>query len=792
MTGNFKLIQNSDGSYDLAVEYSRGDAEFALDFFSKGKFKEGCGSSINDFLEKSGKDIKIKAVRVLAAGVILTSIPFMSFVKAGAADAKYSMSYLYGGTAAQQIEYVGNTNNSLQTVSPSYFDLNTDGSLKLNTVSTSLVTAMHNNNIKVVPFLSNHWDRATGVNALKDVNTLSTQIASYVGLYNLDGVNVDIENVTHTERAQYTELVRQLRKKLPADKEVSVAVAANPKNWQTGWHGSYDYTELAKNSDYLMVMTYDEHFEGGDAGPVASIGFVEDSIKYGLSKTSADKLVLGLPFFGRIWSVGNTSVQGKGIAVKTIENMIKDYKATVSFDAASQSPKAEFEVKTGDKTYTVGGKALAPGKYVVWYENAQSLQKKVDLVHKYDLKGAGSWALGQEDVTIWNDYNTWLNGDTAVVEPPSEHINYTVKSGDTLYLISKSFGVTVDSIKSLNNLTSDAIYPGQLLKIPVTATVTPPEVVNPPVINELQLERLSGSNRIETANLIAQKGWSTGANTVLLASGTNFADALAGTPLSKALDAPILLTSNTSRLEASVLNAIRGLKAKKVIILGGSGSVSTAAENELRSNGYSVERLAGSNRYGTAVQIADALAKTGRNFDTVFIADGESFQDALAASSAAAIKGQPILFTGASDKSKLNAATSAYVKQAGVKNAVVLGGTGLISSSVETGIKASGMQVNRLAGGTRYETSVAIYNSYSEDFAKKTAAFASAENFPDALAGSAYAAKTGSPMFLLNNGQSFAGVKQAMQKIEAEKLSVFGGTGTISEETVKMHINNNF
>jgi len=392
---------------------------------------------------------------------------------------KYSMSYLFNGTPQQQIKYVERTNNALHTVSPSWFNLNTDGSLKLPPVNTELVSYMHANGIKVVPFLSNHWDRTAGTNALKNADKLSTQIANYVTQYNLDGVNVDIENVAETQKSQYVELVRLLRAKIPLNKEVSVAVGANPWGQTAAWL-SYDYTALAQNSDYLMLMTYDEHYEGSKAGPVASIGFVENSIKYALSKTSADKIVLGVPFFGRIWSINDASVVGKGIATNTINDILRDYNAIVTFDGASQSPKAEFQVKTGDKQYLVEGKVLAPGKYVVWYENDQSLQAKLNLVQKYNLKGAGSWSLGQENPSIWNNYNTWLNGETSLpldqiplggssgVGSFGVQLNsfvYTVKSGDTLWLLAQSYGTSVAELKSLNGLTSNPIYAGQLLRI---------------------------------------------------------------------------------------------------------------------------------------------------------------------------------------------------------------------------------------------------------------------------------------------------------------------------------------
>lgn len=324
------------------------------------------------------------------------------------------MGYLYRGNDIQQIEYVNQTNNALDTVSPSYFNIREDGSLKLNYLSSYFIKSMHDRGIKVVPFLSNHWNRTAGINALQNVESLSTQIADYIEEYNLDGVNVDIENVTHEQRDQYTEFVRLLREKVPAHKEISVAVAANPNNWQVGWHGSYDYSALAEYADHLLIMAYDEHYEGSEAGPVASINFVENSIKYALSKTAPDKIVVGVPFYGRVWSLDDNRIVGKGASTKTIQEIIQNCDATVTYDEASQSAKVEFTITESSGQYTVGGDfVLQPGRYVAWFETDQSYQEKLNLIEKYNLKGAGAWSLGQEDISIWDHYEDWVNGDVA-------------------------------------------------------------------------------------------------------------------------------------------------------------------------------------------------------------------------------------------------------------------------------------------------------------------------------------------------------------------------------------------
>ena len=187
----------------------------------------------------------------------------------------------------------------------------------------------------------------------------------------LDGVNVDIENVTETEKDAYTRLVAALRQRIPREKEVSVAVAANPKGWTTGWHGSYDYKSLAEYADYLMIMAYDESWNGSSEGPVASYNFVERSIQYARRYVPAEKIVLGVPFYGRIWS-SDGNLKGHGISLDVLSRMLPDYNATITYDETYQSPKAEFTVKQGDKEYIVNGKALAPGRYTVWFEDERS------------------------------------------------------------------------------------------------------------------------------------------------------------------------------------------------------------------------------------------------------------------------------------------------------------------------------------------------------------------------------------------------------------------------------------
>ncbi len=362
---------------------------------------EYCSEFASEFLTER----KIRMVKLILGTALAISIPFSQITKA---KDRYSMTYLSYGSYQTQLEYVAISQNSFSVISPSYFNIQADGSLQVEEVSQSYVEAMHEKNVKIVPFLSNHWDKQGGSLALNRVDSLADEIANAVSKYNLDGINVDIENVSHQYREQYTKLVRLLREKLPKEKEVSVAVAANPKDWTLGWHGSYDYKELGKYADHLFLMAYDEHYNGGEAGPIASISFVEESIQYALKYVPKEKIVLGVPFFGRIWSEDGR-MKGIGMTHRQIASAIEKTGGTVTVDPDLKSVKANISVNSSH-SITVNGTKLKPGNYIIWYDNSDTLKYKLSLVDKYELKGAGSWSVGQETKDVWDYYSLWLNG----------------------------------------------------------------------------------------------------------------------------------------------------------------------------------------------------------------------------------------------------------------------------------------------------------------------------------------------------------------------------------------------
>ena len=294
--------------------------------------------------------------------------------------------------------------------------------------------------------------------------------------------------------------------------------------------------------------------------------------------------------------------------------------------------------------------------------------------------------------------------------------------------------------------------------------------------------RLAGRNRYETAAVISHntKNRSTA---VILASGEGYADALAGVPLAKYIGSPILLTPKNS-LSKDALAEIKQREARKVIILGGEGAVSKNVENALKKEGLKTVRLAGSNRYGTAVEIAKNMDDEPKE---VFFVSAGGFADALSAGAAAALKSAPMIYLG--KDGNLNADSKAYLDQLGkkgcVKKAYVIGGTGVISDAMmkkaasALGLKA-GTTVQRIAGSDRFETCLAVNKTFKSLFTGRMICVSTGLDFPDALAGGFYAAENKAFMLLVGNTPG-AAQRTFLSGRNNYSMTVFGGTGAVNE-----------
>lgn len=254
--------------------------------------------------------------------------------------------------------------------------------------------------------------------------------------------------------------------------------------------------------------------------------------------------------------------------------------------------------------------------------------------------------------------------------------------------------------------------------------------------------RLEGENRFETAVSISQQGW-VDSDTVIISDGFGFADALAGTPLATALDAPVLLTRK-NRLDNSSIDEIKRLGARKAIILGGPQSISSEVTDQLVSTGLTVDRLAGDNRYETARIIADEISSQISVTEGILVS-GEDFADAMSIAPYAARNGLPIYLTRSNSLSRQVEAASH------IENWIIVGGENAVSEAVSNALIAQGKSVKRLAGADRYETNQKVVEYAGSN--GKSAFVATGQDFADALTGSVLAGKTENNIILTRNSE---------------------------------------
>lgn len=304
---------------------------------------------------------------------------------------------------------------------------------------------------------------------------------------------------------------------------------------------------------------------------------------------------------------------------------------------------------------------------------------------------------------------------------------------------------------------------------------------------------VQGDNRILTAiaasKIAYPSGSSSSPSAVVIATAFNWPDALGGAALAGAANGPILL-SDPASLPSAVRTEVLRLKAEgatKAYILGGEAAVSPAVLSALNGifGSSNVERVFGGNRYTTANAVAKEtvdIIKAGGTYDgTAFVATGANFPDALGASPVAAAKGWPIYLVDprGADTTLVNA-----MKAAGVKKIIVLGGTGAVSSAIESDLKTRlGATSERWQGGNRYSTAIAIARKgVGLGLAWNRVAIATGENFPDALSGGVLQARAGSVMLLTPSATLDSGVRStlAANKGAIGEVRYLGGTSAVS------------
>ena len=289
--------------------------------------------------------------------------------------------------------------------------------------------------------------------------------------------------------------------------------------------------------------------------------------------------------------------------------------------------------------------------------------------------------------------------------------------------------------------------------------------------------RKSGADRYETMAATVSSAFSS-SEWAVVASGEGFADALCALSLAGLHDAPVILTA-PGALSGQAKEELERLGCKHVLVAGGEAAVSEAVASELVSLVGDVRRMAGADRYETSLALLREVRSTGAPSDTVFVATGTGFADALSAGPVSWKLGAPVVLTGP-DGTLPAAAVAAIKADAGIRRIVLLGGTAAVSDAVR-GQLGDGYAFERLGGADRYETSLAIARwASSHGLGWTSPSIATGRGFADALAGAAVAGKASSCLLLADDSSThaLAGLKENASAVRG--VWILGGAQAVS------------
>lgn len=282
----------------------------------------------------------------------------------------------------------------VNVISPTWFYLTDTSGNIASIASADYVSQAHEKGLQVWGLIDNFTQEVSTTETLSSTaarqNIISQliQAAQDVGM---DGINVDFESLSEDVGTHFLEFLRELS--IECHKNNLVLSVDNPVPEDFTSH--YDRAEQGRVVDYVIIMGYDEHYVGSEAGSVASLPWVEQGIQDTLDEVPAERVINAIPFYTRLWKTTGGNVTSEAIGMDQAQQTIADNNVETYWD------------KTTSQNY--GKYDIVNSTYQIWLEDAQSVAEKVKLVSKYDLAGVSAWKLGFENNGIWQVISDNLN-----------------------------------------------------------------------------------------------------------------------------------------------------------------------------------------------------------------------------------------------------------------------------------------------------------------------------------------------------------------------------------------------
>ena len=309
------------------------------------------------------------------------------------------------------------SSKGITTVSPTWFSLS-DAEGNFSSLSSSTyINLAHHIGYEVWALIDDFGTDGNGDHYVNQVlpytskrENLINQLIAEAIQYDIDGINVDFEYISLDVAADYIQFLRELSVKC----RINGIVLSIDNYVPADYNLYYDRTEQGVLADYVIIMGYDEYNSSStEAGPVASRQFVENGIIDTLSEVPAEKVILGVPFYSRVWEEIPEAYAEEGAEI--IEDNLRGNYALYSYADTMEGVADTIEAVGGSKFWMeeVGYNYVeydgGDSTYRIWVEDEQSMEVKMKLMQQYQLAGISCWALGQELDSIWDTIIKYTN-----------------------------------------------------------------------------------------------------------------------------------------------------------------------------------------------------------------------------------------------------------------------------------------------------------------------------------------------------------------------------------------------
>ena len=314
-------------------------------------------------------------------------------------EGRINLTWDYFSQYGQAPDRSGTTIDGVNVVSPAFFYLDTDGKLKANVGESGkeYIEWAHSNGYKVWPMVANAEAARESLDITSEImnsylkrQELIEDIINYCVEYDLDGVNIDFENMKQEDIDMYSRFIIELTPRL---KEIGLVTSVDvtaPDGGET-WSMCFDRNVIGDVADYIVFMAYDQYgVSSNKPGTTAGYNWVELSLNKFLTteEIEPEKIILAVPLYTRVWTVDTNGevVSNPTIAMKDIDSRLPE----------GVEKQWDDELKQNYVEYSVGNDTRK-----IWIEDIESLKAKVSLITENNLAGVASWQKGMETEEFW-------------------------------------------------------------------------------------------------------------------------------------------------------------------------------------------------------------------------------------------------------------------------------------------------------------------------------------------------------------------------------------------------------